>query len=440
MFLELVILFLKRLKILLQFNIFYYFILFLAIVFCLVFNCFFSSNDVISFENSEFVITNFYKSSYGIKIDLKGNERFVGYLYCDSNKSDNFFNTYNIGDKVFIYGELRNISNNTVPNTFNYKKYLKNNNISGVINVKSLTKVSNSINIFYRIKDLMIKRSFSLKKSYSYINSLIFGVNDYIDDQVLESYRSIGISHLFAISGLHISFFISFISLFFDKFKVKSIIKSVFIVLFLLFYLFLTNFSISIIRAAFFNILVMFNKMLKLNISNINLFLLTLSFCLFINPLAINNLGFKYSFVITFFLLKYSNYINRGSTLLKMFKVSFISFVVSYPITINGFYSINFLSPFYNLFFVPFLSFIIFPFVILSYIFPFLDSVLYLLINFLELSVRLLEYIDIFKIDMCKINALICFLYFVVICKMFNALYRNKYYYLFCALFSAFLF
>ena len=67
-----------------------------------------------------------------------------------------------------------------------------------------------------------------------------------------------------------------------------------------------------------------------------------------------------------------------------LFLTSFISFIVSIPITIYFFNQINILSIFYNLLFVPFISIIIFPLSIITYILPFLEPVFTIFINILE--------------------------------------------------------
>ena len=61
--------------------------------------------------------------------------------------------------------------------------------------------------------------------------------------------------------------------------------------------MFLTNFSMSVLRGAIFTILILINKLLKLDIPIFNLLLLTLCIILFMNPLNINNVGLLYSFL-----------------------------------------------------------------------------------------------------------------------------------------------
>ncbi len=406
----------KKLKTILQSKILYYFLLLLALITYLITNNLNHISTYNSFNNEKFIITNITKKDYGYKLDLKGKEKVIGYIYENNNIS---FTNYNLGDKVKITGTTTDITNNTVPNTFNYKKYLASNKIYNVIEITNITKEENNKNIFYSIKDKLLKRGKKLKKSYPYINSLIFGNNNYIEEDILNTYRENGISHLFAISGLHISIFIGILGYMLEKIKTPFVIKSLTLILFLLFYMFLTNFSMSVMRGAILTILLLLNKLLKLEIPTTNLLLLTLSIILFNNPLNLNNVGLEYSFLVTLFLMKYTNII-KGNKIKTLFIISFIAFLVSYPITINNFNQVNFLSIIYNIFFVPYVSSILLPFTMISYIFPFLDNFLYILIKIIETSSHFLNSIEILKISMCKMNILMITIYFVIICKLFN--------------------
>ena len=421
----------KRLKVILQCKFIYFFLLFIALILYFISSSLNYVSVYDSFNNEEFVITNITFKDYGVRFDLKGKEKAIGYVYC---KDDEFslYDDFVLGDRVLITGNLASITNNTVPNTFNYKKYLISNEIYNVIEITDIKKVNANISLFYKIKNKLYERGKMLDKSYPYINSLIFGNNSYLDEDVLASYRENGISHLFAISGLHISIFIMIISYVLDRMKIPLFFKSLILILFLLFYMFLTNFSMSVLRGAIFTILILINKLLKLDIPIFNLLLLTLCIILFMNPLNINNVGLLYSFLVTLFLVVFSHIINGKSKVYSLFMISFIAFLVSYPITINNFNQVNFLSVIYNVFFVPYVSSILLPFTLVSFVFPFLDDVLFFFVKIIEISSQFLNSISIFKVSMCKMNVLMICVYFVIICKLFLSWNGKKCRYLIC--------
>ena len=416
----------KRLKSILQSRFVYYTLLFLS--FCSYFIC--SNREYVSlyddFSNEEFVITNIVLKDYGVKLELFGKEKVLGFLYADEERVSSFCGEYSIGDRVLISGDISDISNETVPNTFNYKRYLNSNGIYNVISITSIDKISDNSNVFYKFKNFLLERGNRLHKSSPYVNSLLFGNNSFIDEDVLSSYRENGISHLFAISGLHISIFVGIFGFILDKFKVKTVFKYIVLIFFLLFYMFLTNFSMSVLRGCILTILLFINKIFDFKIPTVNLLLLTLSIIMFYNPLFINNVGLKYSFLVTLFLIVFSDLINRGGKIYGLFMISLISFLCAYPITVNNFYQVNFLSILYNIFFVPFVSGIVIPFVFISYLFPFLDSVLFFLIRILEVSSQFLSSFSLFKVSMCKMNVLMISVYYVVLLMFFRRIKRGK--------------
>lgn len=415
-----------KLRTILLCNFPYYIILFIALLYFLITNFFIvykSNYDEISSINAK--IIDITIKDYGIKLTLKNKEKLIGYLYLEKEQKEEFLNNYSYGDIVYIKTEELEINNNTVENTFNYRKYLYNNKIFHVLKINYIEKVKDNKNIFYKIKNNLIKNSFKLEKSYPYINGLIFGKDDYINDDVTTSFRNIGISHLFAISGTHVSIFVLILNNILKRLKIYEEKRCIIIILFLLFYMFLTSYPMSVLRSCIFTILLTINKRFYFFIKPQNLLYLTLAIILFINPLYIYNLGLQLSFSISLSLILMGNYINKNKTKIgKALCISFISFIVSFPIVINNFYEVNFLSIIYNLFFVPFITMLILPLTLISFIFPLLDNILHLFIFILENLTLFLSKISVLKITFCKVNFVIFCLYYVLI--IFCLFYLKK--------------
>ena len=412
-----------KLRTILLCNFPYYIILFIALLYFLITNFFIvykSNYDEISSINAK--IIDITIKDYGIKLTLKNKEKLIGYLYLEKEQKEEFLNNYSYGDIVYIKTEELEINNNTVENTFNYRKYLYNNKIFHVLKINYIEKVKDNKNIFYKIKNNLIKNGFKLEKSYPYINGLIFGKDDYINDDVTTSFRNIGISHLFAISGTHVSIFVLILNNILKRLKIYEEKRCIIIILFLLFYMFLTSYPMSVLRSCIFTILLTINKRFYFFIKPQNLLYLTLAIILFINPLYIYNLGLQLSFSISLSLILMGDYINKNKTKIgKALCISFISFIVSFPIVINNFYEVNFLSIIYNLFFVPFITMLILPLTLISFILPFLDNILHLFIFILENLTLFLSKISVLKITFCKVNFVIfCLYYVLIILCLFN--------------------
>ena len=412
----------KLLKNIFLCNYFYLLILILSILCFVYYNSYQQRSVYKSFDNEIFTIVDIKDCDYKIQLELKGKELVLGYLY-DLDYKD-FLNNYKIGDKVIISGEKKDIFNNTVFNTFNYKKYLYHQGILNVININSIDKISSSNNIFYKLKNYLLFRTFKLKKSYSYINSLLLGNNDYMDDNIIEAYRSNGISHLFAVSGLHVSFFFLLLKLIFHKLRFKEKLINFLLIVFLFFYMFITDFSPSILRCGVFNILTILFSILKIKVNQMNILILDFSILIFINPFYLFNIGFQYSFLVSFALILSNKIISKYSYFIKILFISFVAFIFSYPVSINNFYEVNFLSIILNLFFPLYVSFILLPFSFISFLFPVFDNAMYFLIRVIESVSLFFEHMAIFNVSMCKLNVLIILLYYVMLCLILSHVKR----------------
>lgn len=321
-------------------------------------------------------------------------------------------NTYKLGDIIKIEGKVEEPNNNTFPNLFNYKRYLKSKKINYIIKAQNIKLIKENKDIKYNIKNKIIKHIEKYKTS-SYLKTFLLGDNNEIEGNIKTTYQSNGVSHLFAVSGMHLSLFAN-ILLFILK-KLNEYIKYIIIIIFFIFFAFLTNYSPSILRALILYILLTLNKTLNLNIKAIYLLIIDLIILILYNPFYIYNTGFIFSFAISTSLILSSNIINNYKNYIsKLFITSLISFITSIPILINNFHEINIITPLINLIFVPFVSFIIFPLSIIAIILKPLDNIFQISINILEKLSIILEKINI-KIILAHIPWYIIILYYITI-------------------------
>lgn len=314
---------------------------------------------------------------------------------------------YELGDEIKIIGNLTEPSVNTNFNLFSYKKYLLSKNINYILSAQKIELVKKNNNIFYLIKNKIINKL----NNNAYLNAFILGDNSYIEEQIKKSYQVNGISHLFAVSGMHVSFIVSVLTVFLKKIKWYQIL----LILILLFYSFLTNFSPSILRSVIFFTLCLIKNKFNLKIKTIDLFILmTMSF-LVINPYYIYSISFIYSFIISGFLIYFSDKLKEENYFRGLLKISIYSFLFSFPITIYNNFSINLLSPVLNLFFVPLVSLVIFPFSFMVLLCPFLNNIYLFLINILEQISLFCSNIKIFNIIFSKPSIIIILLYYLTI-------------------------
>ena len=371
-------------------------------------------------DDKEFIgiVTKYEVKEDKITIEIKAKEKLlIIYKYQDKE-----FNNLSYGDKIKVKGTLITPSKNTNQNTFNYQKYLYYKKIYYLVEATSINKIANNNNYLYTIKNTLYQKINKLKSS-NYIKTLLFCDNT-LSKEIKESYRINGISHLFSVSGMHINFFVSIIYLYINKItynkRIKYLITNIFIITYLILFP-----SSSLLRSAVMSILYSINYLLKLKIKKIDILLLTLGVSLLINPFIIYDLGYIYSYTITFFLVLSSSTLKKKNKINKIIYISLLSFLVSVPITIYNSYEINIISILLNIILVPIISIIILPLTIITYIFPILDSILYLFTNTLETISLFISKINITKIIFPKPSLLIIVLYYII----FLLSYQNKKYF-----------
>lgn len=412
----------KKLKMILQSRYIFKILTILTLIITIIYTKYYPFKSVFNNNDTEFIgiVEDYIIKDNQIKISLKSKERIiVTYKY-----TGKVFNNLSYGDKIKVTGVLKEPSTNNIFNNFNYKKYLYNKKIYYIIEASKIDKIQNNNNHIYTIKNLLYTRINSLKSS-NYIKALLFGDNK-LDKEIKTSYQINGISHLFSVSGFHINFITSIIYFYLDRVTYNKKIKYITVDIFLVLYLLLCN-TTSLLRCTVMNILLSINHLLKLNIKKIDIVLLTLILCIIINPFIIYDIGFIYSYTISFFLILYKNKYKTNNKLLKIIYISLISFLVSLPINIYTSYEINFLSIILNIIIVPIVSLILLPLSLLTLIFPILDNILYLITSILEKISLYTSNINIFKQVLSKPSIILIIIYYLVIILILS---KNKHYYL----------
>ena len=329
----------------------------------------------------------------------------------------NYYKPYSciIGNKIKANGIIEKPNKNTVFNLFNYQNYLHSQKITFQMKVNNIKIINKNQNLPFKIKNNIINH-INKYKSKNYLNTFILGNNKEIEKTTIESYQTNGISHLLAISGMHITIISTILLFILNKLSKRKIINYLIVILILSFYMFLTNFSPSVTRAVSLFIILTIKKTLNLKIKTTYILLIICSLFLFNNPYIIYNIGFLLSFIITFFLILFKEKINSKNTYIsKIFTTSYIAFLAGIPILITNFFEINLLSPFINIIFVPLISIIIYPLSLLTLIIKPLDNILFNLTKAMENLSILISNISILKITLSTITLPYIIIYYLII-------------------------
>lgn len=140
---------------------------------------------------------------------------------------------------------------------------------------------------------------------------LLFGDTSLLSKSTLEEFRTIGASHLVAVSGLHFSVFLHSIALLFDKLRFGKKISTALMLSFLIFFMAITAFTPSVLRAGFMFLLTLLGRLLLRKPDSLNsLGFAVILICLF-SPLKAASIGLQLSFFATMGIVLANSYYDR---------------------------------------------------------------------------------------------------------------------------------
>ncbi len=365
----------------------------------------FTLDDNTYYENEKTIIgriTYVKKQDNKTVIDVKEKQKYRITIYESVD--------FDYGSIVKVTGSFKTPSDNNIFNLFNYRKYLLSKNIKEICTSCNVDEVSETNNVFYIIKNKIINH-INKYQSKSYLKAFIIGDTTLISDDVKDAYSNIGISHLLAISGTHVSVFLVIINFLFKKSKLKYFV----LFLFLFFFLFITGFVESLVRCVLFMILSYLNKKFKFGLKSVNLIILTAFVLFIINPYLVYSVGLMFSLIITFFIILISDKLKGKNYLNKSVIISLISFLASVPILAYNFFKINVLSILFNIIFVPLVSFFIFPLSLITFSIPLFDKFFYMVSYAFEKVTLFLDDFKMFSFVISKPNIIIIIIYYLML-------------------------
>ena len=388
-----------------------YFLLYLFLLIIII--SFYRTNleKISSYEGSEQnfklkIIDKKYKNDQ-YTITFTNQEKLISYI-------DDF--PYDVGDIVIVKGSLSKPKNNTIPNTFNYQKYLQSRGILWELKVEEISLVQKDNGLINKLKRVIINQIDNNKyREYLYI--FLLGDSSYFSNEKREMYNVCGLSYLISIGALQIMIITKLLKKIEGRFKLNKtkslIINTVVIMSYILF----TNKIIGVLRSGLCYILSSILRYYKIKYKYQNIIFIIGSILLLINPYYITNSGFLYSFTISIITSLYQRKIT-GSYFKRLFIISTIAFSASLPITIYFNYEINFLAIIYSFIFIPIFHFIVFPLTIIVFILSFLSPIYYFIISFLEYVIEFFSSIDIFTFIFRKQSMLIIIVYYLIIIRI----------------------
>jgi competence protein ComEC len=350
---------------------------------------------------------------------VKGNQKY--YVYINQDEL-----VFKVGDIIQIDGEVFDQQVRTFPYQFDAFRYQQSLNIHGRVSATNLTKIGEGFTP-YHLQDRVnryVENNFDISEPY--IKTFILADKSSFEDSTKEAISSLGVAHLFAVSGLHISFLAFVIFKGLKQFSLNETTNYFILSIVLCIYLVLTQFSPSILRASLMVNLLWLNKRFKWQFTPFDLLNMLCVFLLLINPYYVYQTGFILTFLVSGMLLLSQPLLKGVSKFKQAFYVSLIAYLVTLPIITNFTHHLAPMTIFFNLIFVPYTMMLLLPMGYLTFILPFLESVYRFIIIVFEWLLSFNETYFYLGVPLYFPHPFLMFIYYLILFYMLKDLKRFK--------------
>ncbi|WP_105619816.1 DNA internalization-related competence protein ComEC/Rec2 [Vallitalea okinawensis] len=272
------------------------------------------------------------------------------------------------GNRYKVYGTLKLPAPSRNPGEFNEQAYYKSVGHSFKVYaerfefIETKWKIVNILNVMKtslaNTFDLMLPQ-----EEAAVVKTMIMGSSYESGSGYYDIFRELGIIHVLAISGLHITLIFYSFFLILKKTGLKDSYGYVLTLVVIFFYGVMTGFSVSTQRAfIMFTVIVMGNLLGRRG--DIYTSLAVAACCMLIlNPFSLYQIGFQLSFIALLGIVLssqvLSKFVNIQSKLLSLCSASLGAFLLTWPIIAYHFYHVSIYGLFMNLFIVPIMSVLI---------------------------------------------------------------------------------
>lgn len=325
----------------------------------------------------------------------------------DDNLMRSKYSELAYGANCKIHGNVEQSSTSRNPGQFDYNNYLKSQGISGQVIVHNFTDIqckgSSFLNYIYSFRTnilYFVSESMS-DETAAWLSALVLGDDSQLDEVVVDLFQRWGLSHILAISGLHVGLIVGIVYFLIVKLNIVTKEKAQWIMIcFLPIYALIAGGQPSVWRASTMVLIFIILNKIKLKLSVTDALSIIFLFLILFDPYIVYHVGFQLSFAVTFGLVLSKDLISSTrSTLYQGLQISFISQMMILPLQFAYFSLFQPLSILVNVIVVPYFSLIVIPLMFLMLLFSPLSNVL---IGFIDISfvniqnifIKCLELID----------------------------------------------
>lgn len=271
---------------------------------------------------------------------------------------------------------------------FNMENYLKSNGSVGQLQVTQYELIGKNTDFItfmagqrFKVKQ-HIRDHFPLSLQAE-AEALLIGSREQMPSDMQSAYQTLGITHLFAISGLHVALVVWLIYEIMIRLGVRRETANWLLIIALPLYALLAGGAPSVWRSVSVTEIVLISTLFQRKIPIEDAFSLSIMGFVFLTPWIIFQIGFQLSYLAAFSLI-YSSILLKSthSYYLQSFILTAVCQVIVYPILLYHFYEISISSFLANLIFVPLFTFLVLPlnllFLLLTFVVSSISEALFL--------------------------------------------------------------
>lgn len=251
-----------------------------------------------------------YTDKYIGKVLYGKNKDFRVYLYVEKDTQ------YQYGDVLKIKGEVQRPEQARNDKGFDYCKYLKTQKVVASILVEKVEYINRKENFMSKIYDVkwkcinIIDNNFEEKEA-EILKAILLGDRSDISDDIDDIFSKSNLSHILAISGLHVTYIVFFIELILKKIVKNIKLRNVILIIFLILFIVFVGASPSAMRACIMTIMLYLGKIFLREKDFYVSFIVSLLFILLINPYSIYSISMWLSFLGTLGIVLFSNFFQK---------------------------------------------------------------------------------------------------------------------------------
>lgn len=261
---------------------------------------------------------------------------------------------------------------------FDMESYLKSNGAIGQLQISQYEIIGQKKGFF----SYMAGQRFKMKKHIQHCfpislqaeaEALLIGSREQMPSDMQNAYQTLGITHLFAISGLHVALIVWLLYETIIRLGVRREAANWLLLISLPLYALLAGGAPSVWRSVSVTEIILISMLFQKKIAMEDAFSLSIIGFILLAPWTIFQIGFQLSYLAAFSLI-YSSILlkSNSSYLLQSLTITAVCQLIVYPILLYHFYEISISSFLANLVFVPLFSFVILPLNILLLLLTFL--------------------------------------------------------------------